>query len=191
MRCKAVLIWLLLAGLAQAQPSWERVREHLNSVPGYTMIYELRGREGDYNFRYSVRAAEPTVFTEILDGSDRGVGTRILYQADKAPDIVVMKTSFLTLRRSISSKDINDTSLYIPLFKQLLGRIQKTEPDAVERSRDTVVYRFDEGEQQHYFSFEEETFTPVGYQLKDKKGLVESMAFRELIWGTAFKFKID
>lgn len=182
----ALLLLLATSQTATAELGWEQLQTKLRGAPGYQMNYHFKDGREEYYFLYTVINTGPRVLTEILDGSSRGRGTKILFDPQVNNDVVLMKTPFLTLRRSITAKDIRDTSLYIPLFAQLLDRT-RNHGATVESPGVFVV---DAEQVRHRWTVDASSGDPLSYQRFQGGELVESMSFTNLTWGDQFVLKL-
>ncbi|MCA9790581.1 MAG: hypothetical protein KC910_02250 [Candidatus Eremiobacteraeota bacterium] len=178
------LIWLAGLTVASADPRWQAVVDKIEAAHDYAFHYDYRGEEGTYSFSYQAVPKVPMVRTEILEGSSRGVGTVIFYDAKLSTEYVQMKTSFLTLRRSITSRDIEDTSLYIPLFQQLVDRMAKAKLTASSATGDTWTFVFQDESFRHELEADIESNELRAYRRYAKDKLLESLTFGPIRWNS-------
>lgn len=172
----ACLILSLPLGADQA--AWDNVVEKIKGARDYSFRYTYRGPEGTFFFDYAVVRQGPKVRTEILEGSDRGNGTIILYDPEQSTDTVTMKASLFTLRRSLESKDIKDSSLYIPLYDQILDKLG---PAKLVKS-DGQFYLFQNGDETHKVTVAPQTNEIVHYSRSEGNEVVESFKFSNISW---------
>ncbi len=155
----------------------------MTSATGYAMNYEFEGDEGAYRFHYVVWGDGQKILTEVLDGSARGAGSRILYDPATDKDNVTVKTSMLTLRRSLGSKDIKDSSLYQPLFRQLVeGMVEPNPRESVKAGANTILVFGDKTKTQHRLEVDTEG-NPLSFRHLEKGREMKKMSFRGLKWG--------
>lgn len=182
------VLWLVLV-LANwpavgQEALWTTARAKMLTDSGYSMEYHYSGDEGLYKFTYIVQGDGDKIFTEVLDGSERGAGSKILYDPAADKDNVLMKTHMMTLRRSLEAKDINDSSLYQPLFRQLVGKIGDQAPREylqVAGGNTVIVFGSKTGLEQRLEV--DSDGDPVALRTLEKSHEIESMKFIDLKWG--------
>lgn len=181
------LVTLCLLCLALVLPSsadqagWKAVVDKIEGSRDYSFKYTYRGPEGTFFFDYAVVREGPKVRTEILEGSDRGKGTVILYDPEQSTDTVTMKASLFTLRRSLESKDIKDSSLYIPLYDQLLDKVGPAKMIESKSGSDGEHYLFKNGKVTHRVTVSR-TKEIVHYSRSEGDKIVESFKFSNISW---------
>jgi hypothetical protein len=176
---------LALAAQAQDSPLWQKARSKMTGSTGYSMRYDYEGPEGLYKFHYVVQGDGSKILTEVLEGSARGEGSRILYDLAADKDNVTMQTHMLTLRRSLQARDIADSSLYQPLFRQLVEDLVEPEPrESLKAGDHTVLIFGDKGKTQDRLELDKEG-NPVAMRRLEKGREVKRMAFHDLTWGPA------
>lgn len=179
-----LMAFLLLGQAALAQSAgWGTTKALMASNTGYEMNYEYQGAEGRFLFHYVVVGDGDKILTEVLEGSARGAGTRIYYEPAKDPDNVFMDTKFLTLRRSLTARDIKDTSLYQPLFRQLLGKLTFPEPTEVKEMGEKVLYLFGEPTESQDRIIVDRDGKPLSYRRLEGGREVKKMTFQSLEFG--------
>ncbi|MGE0495516.1 MAG: hypothetical protein AB7S38_40300 [Vulcanimicrobiota bacterium] len=178
------LIWLSALAVARADPHWQAVVDKIQAAHDYSFQYDYRGEEGSYSFRYQAVPKDPVVRTEILEGSSRGVGTVIFYDAKLSTEYVQMKTSFITLRRSITSRDIEDTSLYIPLLQQLVERMATAKLVQSSATGDTWTFVFQDEAYRHEFEADLESSDLRAYRRYRKDKLLEGLTIGPIRWNS-------
>ncbi len=179
------LLWATTALGASAQDLWKTARARMTGDDGYTMRYDYEGPEGAYKFNYVVQGDGAKIFTEVLEGSARGAGSRILYDPAADKDNVSMKTHMLTLRRSLQAKDIQGSSLYQPLFRQLVEELVETQPrETVKAGKNTILLFGDKTKVQDRLEVDPQG-NPVAYRRVEKGKELKKMTFRNLAWGRA------
>lgn len=175
---------LAVASVAQ-EPLWKIARARMVGDSGYSMRYDYEGPEGAYKFRYVVQGNGGKILTEVLDGSARGAGSRILYDRAKDKDNVSMKTHMLTLRRSLQAKDIQGSSLYQPLLRQLVEEMVEPQPrQAVKAGANTILLFGEKAKVQDRLEVDKDG-NPVMMRRLEKGREVKKMTFRDLSWGEA------
>lgn len=181
--CLALALTFALTTRLTAQESiWDRVKEKMTCDLGYSVLCDYSGPEGQYFFSYVVHGNGDRILTEVLDGSTRGVGTRIYYDPSKDAENVHMQTRLFRLRRSLQARDIKDTPLYQPLFSHLLDEVSKGAPQQVE-SGETTLLRFGGTESQHEFLEVDAEGNPIRLRRMTGDKEVNSLTFHKLEWG--------
>lgn len=178
------LIWVCLSlGLAAQEALWKKTRARMTSADGYTMRYDYDGPEGLFKFNYRVQGDGARILTEVLEGSARGAGSRILYDPAVDKDNVSMQTHMLTLRRSLKAKDIEGSSLYQPLFRQIVRELVEPEPRETIKSGSHMVLVFGEkGKAQDRLEVDKEG-NPLAWRRLEKGRELKRMTFSDLVWG--------
>lgn len=182
--------WVALLGAcltfaANAQEGlWGVTRAKMASTTGYSVTCDYQGPEGRYQFRYSVQGDGDKILTEVLPGSSRGAGSLVLYDPASDPDNVKLKTSVLSLRRSLQARDIKDSPLHQSLFRQMLEQLIEPQPsEVVKRGETTLLVFGDKGKVQDILAVDRQG-NPLSAQRLEKGKEVRRMDFRELSWGT-------
>lgn len=178
------LIWLSALSVARADPHWQAVVDKIQAAHDYSFHYDYRGEEGSYSFNYQAVPKDPVVRTEILEGSSRGVGTVIFYDAKVSTEYVQMKTSFMTLRRSVSWRDIEGTSLYIPLFQQLVERMAEAKLIGSSATGDTWTFVFGDESYRHELEADLESHDLRAYRRYSQDKLQEALTFGPIRWNS-------
>lgn len=164
--------------------SWDLVKARMTAEIGYSVNCEYVGPEGNFFFRYVIHAGGQPIFTEVLDGSTRGAGTRVMYDPTVDRDNVTMQTSFLRLRRSLQARDIKDSPLYQPLFAHLLKEISEGNPREVSHlGSDTTLFLFGSKAAVHEYLQVDKDGNPMTLTRMEAKKQVNRLTFRELEWG--------
>jgi len=183
MRYLAVVL-LFLSQCTLAEPAgWAKTSSLMATDTGYKMNYEYQGDEGRFLFHYVVVGDGAKILTEVLDGSARGAGTRIYYEPARDPDNVFMDTKFLTLRRSLTARDIKDTSLYQPLFRQLLGKLTVPEPTEVKKMGEKTLFLFGEPTESQDRIIVDRDGKPLSYRRLENGREIKKMTFQSLEFG--------
>jgi hypothetical protein len=182
-----IWLWIFSATLsAGAQDTlWKSARAKMLSSDGYAMRYDYEGPEGLYRFHYVVWGDGSRIFTEVLEGSARGAGSRILYDPASDKDNVSLKTHMLTLRRSLKSKDIQGSSLYQPLFRQLVEELAEPEPRQILKAgANTILVFGDKAGSQDRLEVDPQG-NPVAMRRLERGKEIKKMTFSNLSWGRA------
>lgn len=179
------VLWLALALLATAEEGlWKSTRAKMTSDNGYTMRYDYEGAEGKYRFNYVVQGDGAKILTEVLEGSARGAGSRILYDPATDKENVSMQTHMLTLRRSLEAKDIKGTSLYQPLFRQLVDELIEPNPRETLKTANTTILVFgDKAKVQDRLEIDK-SGNPVSMRRLEKGREIRKMSFSSISWGS-------
>lgn len=184
-----LVLLVLLGQAAQADSSqWSKVVEKIRGAHDYHFRYRYEGPEGKYRFLYTAIPQAVKIKTEILEGSDRGSGTVILYDSVRSADTVTVRTPMLTLRRSIASKDISGSSLYIPLLDQMLDQLTRLK---LAGSEPTVIggvnllhLRFEDGAIRHDAYIHPEDKDIRLYRKFKSGSKVEELRFSDIVWNS-------
>lgn len=179
----ALLIILTQPAAAQ-EALWGQVLEKMTGDSGYSLQLDYSGPEGLFHFRYTVHGDGERIFTEVLEGSSRGVGTKIYYDPEKDAENVAMQTRFMRLRRSLTARDIKDSPLYLPLFRHLLGQLQQPEPTEIATLEDeTMVFTFGDKTSDYDCLEVDSLGNPVTLRRVEDGKEVNTLTFRQLEWG--------
>lgn len=179
------LLWVAASLPASAQDLWKTARARMTGDDGYAMRYDYEGPEGAYKFNYVVQGDGAKIFTEVLEGSARGAGSRILYDPAVDKDNVSMKTHMLTLRRSLQARDVQGSSLYQPLFRQLVEELVEPQPrESLKAGGNTILLFGDKARIQDRLEVDPKG-NPVTYRRLDRGKELKKMTFRNLAWGRA------
>lgn len=179
----AMLYCLSTSALAQPQ-LWTTVRAKMTGDTGYSMRYDYEGPEGAYKFNYVVQGDGSKILTEVLEGSKRGAGSRILYDPATDKENVNVKSSLVTLRRSLQSKDIQGSYLYQPLFRQLVDELVEPQPREILKAGSNSILVFgDKAKAQDRLEVDA-LGNPVAMRHLEKGAEVRRMTFHNLSWGS-------
>lgn len=180
------LLWATLGLTTFAQESvWKSTRAKLASTDGYSVTCDYAGPEGSYQFHYVVQGDGDKILTEVLAGSARGAGAKVLYDPAADKDNVKLKTDLFSVRRSLSARDIQGSLLHQPLFKQLLSQLIEPQPREVTRSGKNTLFFFGQpGKVQDILEVDAEG-NPTNVRRLENGQEVRRMTFRDLSWGTA------
>ena len=178
-------LWALLSLATTAQEGlWGITRAKLATTTGYSVICDYQGPEGNYQFHYVVQGDSDKILTEVLPGSSRGAGSKVLYDPSSDPDNVKLKSPMLSLRRSLQSRDIKDSPLHQSLFKQMLDQLVEPQPREVVKKGDHSLLVFGEkGVVQDVLEVDRYG-NPLSARRLEKGKQVRRMDFRDLTWGT-------
>lgn len=178
------LIWLCLSLVASAQEAlWKKAKARMTGDTGYTMRYDYDGPEGLFKFSYRLQGNGTRILTEVLEGSARGAGSRILYDPAVDKDNVTMQTHMLTLRRSLKAKDIDGSSLYQPLFRQIVEDLVEPQPREFVKAGPHVVLVFGEKTKVQDRLEVDKDGNPVAWRRLEKGRELKRMSFLDLKWG--------
>lgn len=191
-RMKKLILLVLLYALggsvafaAPAKAEWDTVVKKILEARDYRFRYDYRGPKGKFAFDYSVVRDGPKVRTKILKGSDRGRGTVILYDPDKSLDSVSITVSLLTLSRSLEAEDVKGSSLYNPLYEQILGKLEGAELSDTESGLAGELYVFEKGSEVHRVRVHPETRDIIQYSKSVGTHLIETLTFSKIQWNRA------
>lgn len=181
----AAMLWALLSLTVAAQDGvWGVTRAKLASTTGYSVTCDYQGPEGRYQFRYVVQGDGDKILTEVLPGSSRGAGSMVLYDPASDPDNVKLKTSMLSLRRSLQARDIKDSPLHQSLFKQMLDQLIEPGPREVQKRGENTLLVFGEKGAIQDILLVDRQGNPLSASRLEKGEEVRRMDFRDLTWGT-------
>lgn len=162
---------------------WNKVKSRMRADTGYSLRADYKGPEGHFLFHYVVHGNGDRILTEVLEGSSRGVGTRIYYNPEKDSENVTMQTSMFRLRRSLQSRDIKDSPVYIPLFSHLLNELG-AEPSEVDRDEPGgVVFLFGDKAAEHEYLVVDPEGNPVKLTRMEANKEISKLTFHQLEWG--------
>ena len=115
---------------AQAEVTWNQVKQKIKSAKDYSVSYKYNGPSGIFDFDY--RFAGDKVRTEIVDSkSDRSRrGTVIIYDKSWKADKIRAKTGGGMIIRNLTHKDVKGK----PFHESLFGIILK-QTDAAGKPR--------------------------------------------------------
>lgn len=163
---------------------WQQVHDKMTAGTGYSLQLDYTGPEGQFHFNYTVHGDGDKILTEVLEGSSRGVGTRIYYDPARDSENVAMQTSFLRLRRSLQARDIKDSPVHRPLFKHLLSLLHQAEPSEVRiLAPDRRVLRFGNSDSDYDALEVDLEGNPLVLRRVEAGKEVNCLTFRELQWG--------
>lgn len=203
----AVLLFVLPIGLVVAQElpqkelgssaqqhtetskGWQNVVLKVQAARDYSFIFDYSGERGFYKLLYSVVSPQTRIRSEILPGSDRGVGVVVVYDSTSSTELVTVDMGFLRVRRSLSSPDLKDTSFNVPLLQQLLSRtarsVLKSHQSLSYHDKPAARYTFLEstpdGELQHKVVVDLSSDVQSYEQLKNGER-VELIEFSDIRW---------
>ena len=178
------LMWVLLALAAAAQEAvWKSTRSKLISTDGYSVKCDYAGPEGKYQFYYDVEGNGSKILTEVLAGSSRGGGAKILYDPATDKENVKLKTDMFSVRRSLEARDIKGSMLYLPLFKQLVEELVEPQPREIVRVGDHTLLMFGDKAKTQDILEVNASGDPVNVRRLEKGKEVKRMTFSELVWG--------
>lgn len=183
----AIIFVLCLSGPTQGEDGlafWSEVRQRMNGNSGYSLRCDYVGPEGRYFFDYVVHGSGERIYTEVLEGSTRGAGTKVYYNPLNDSENVHMQTRIFRLRRSLQARDIKDSPLYIPLFSHLLEEICEPEPSEVLISKEGhTIFRFGKVDSRHEFLEVDPKGNPLTIKRMVADKEINSLTFRDLEWG--------
>jgi hypothetical protein len=179
------VVWAACALTASAQESiWKNTRAKLASTDGYSVTCDYAGPEGSYQFHYVVQGDGDKILTEVLAGSARGAGAKVLYDPASDKDNVKLKTDLFSVRRSLTARDIKGSLLHEPLFKQLLEQLIEPQPREVTQVGEHTLFLFGEKGQVQDILEVDGDGNPVNVRRLEKGQETRRMSFRDLSWGS-------
>jgi hypothetical protein len=176
---------LVLTRTAMPQEQdWDIIKARLVGSTGYSLTSNYQGPEGTYRIAYVVQGNGTKILTEVLEGSTRGAGSRILYDPAKDENNVAVQTSFLNFRRSLEARDIKDSPLHIPLFRQLVGGLVSDQPTEIigGSGGHRVLVFGDKTKIQDRLEVDNDGNPVVTMRLKNGKE-IQRMTFSKIVWG--------
>jgi hypothetical protein len=182
-----LLLFFFLTSFALADMAdtdiWNLVKSRMKADTGYSLRADYQGPEGHFIFHYVVHGNGDRILTEVLEGSSRGVGTRIYYNPAKDSENVTMQTRMFRLRRSLQSRDIKNSPVHKPLFSHLLDELD-AEPLEVEfQQLGNVVFLFGDKAAEHEYLMVDSDGNPVKLTCMEANKEVSNLTFHQLEWG--------
>ena len=178
------LFLMISAGSALGKDSvWALTRAKMTGSQGYTLNYSYEGPEGKFLFQYTVQGEGSKILTEVLEGSARGSGTRIYYEPAKDKENAFMETAIVTLRRSLEARDIKDSSLYQPLFAQIVSELPAQEPAEVLPFGEGYILVFGAKNAVQARVTVDAQGNPLSYRRLEQGKEVKKFNFTNLDWG--------
>ena len=171
-----------LAELADTE-TWNKVKARMNGDTGYSLRADYRGPEGHFLFRYIVQGAGDRILTEVLEGSSRGVGTRIYYDPERDKENVTMQTSMFRLRRSLESRDLKNSPVHKPLFAHLLDELGRDPSEVDVRPPGNMIFMFGDKAAVHEFLTVDAKGNPVRLTRMEANKEISRLTFDQLEWG--------
>lgn len=171
-----------LAELADTE-IWTKVKQRMKADTGYSLRADYRGPEGHFLFRYIVQGDGDKILTEVLEGSSRGVGTRIYYNPEMDKENVTMQTSMFRLRRSLESRDLKDSPVHKPLFAHLLDELGADPSEVDVRPPGDMVFLFGDKAAEHEFLTVDANGNPVKLTRMEADKEISRLTFHQLEWG--------
>jgi hypothetical protein len=179
-----VLVLFTIGPILGKDTLWATTRTKMLTAKGYAVNYSYEGPEGKFLFHYIVQGEGQKILTEVLEGSTRGAGTRIYYEPAKDEENVFMETRFITLRRSLEAGDIKDSSLYQPLFAQILSELPTNVPAEILPFGDGQIFVFGEKAKVQARVTVDGKGNPISYRRLEKGKEVKKFIFNDLDWGS-------
>ena len=90
----------------------------------------------------------------------------------------------MTLRRSLEARDIKDSSLYQPLFSQILGELPTKEPSEVLPFGEGYIFVFGDSARVEARITVDQSGNPTVYRRLEKGREVKKFVFSHLKWGS-------
>ncbi|MBI3927320.1 MAG: hypothetical protein HY319_17415 [Armatimonadetes bacterium] len=187
-----VLLCLLVVGstlsvLAQdAASSWDAVLVRIARARDYRVRYRTTGPRG--SFRVDYACVKPDrVRMEILEGSDRNVGTVSVYDPEISRDRVLLRFSNSVIARSLTHKDVQGTPMmYRSLFDQIVEKVADTRPELVRQEpvggHKALLLRFSRGGNKTMLVWINTHGEILRTQEKEGDSLLEDMEFSGHQW---------
>lgn len=162
---------------------WDKVKSRMRADTGYSLRADYIGPEGHFLFHYVVHGNGDRILTEVLEGSSRGVGTRIYYNPEKDSENVTMQTRMFRLRRSLQSRDIKDSPVHKPLFSHLLDELGSDPCEVDHKQPGSFIFLFGDKSAEHEYLIVDKEGNPVKLTRMEANKEVSKLTFHQLEWG--------
>ncbi len=162
---------------------WNKVKARMKADTGYSLRADYRGPEGHFLFNYIVQGAGDKILTEVLEGSSRGVGTRIYYNPEMDKENVNVQTSMFRLRRSLQSRDLKNSPVHKPLFAHLLDELGADPSEVDVRPPGDMIFTFGDKSAEHEFLTVDAKGNPLKLTRMEANKEISRMTFHQLEWG--------
>lgn len=179
---------LFLAGQAEAQANnWNAVKQKIQGAKDYTLKYDYTGDKGVFKFDYAVVLAGPKVRTEVLRGSERNVGTVIVFDPSFATDKVRAKIGMGRVTRDLTHKDVAGTPFYQPIFTMIMTELNSYGAPKVVgtesvRGVQTTKYQFTGPSAILYTVWVNGNNEIIKTEKKKSGKVIETRDFRDIQW---------
>ena len=180
-----------LASHVQAAPApannWNAIKAKAEGAKDYALKYDYSGQRGTLKFDYAVVMDGPKVRTEVLRGSDRNVGTVIVFDPSFATDKVRAKIGMGRITRSLDHADVKGTPFFQPLFTMILNELKtygapKVVGTEKVRGQETTVYEFVGPSAINYKVWANANNEMIKTEKKRAGKVIETREFRDIRW---------
>lgn len=183
-----VLTGLLgLAGQAAPANNWNAVKAKAEGAKDYHLKYDYNGERGVIKFDYAAVLDGPKIRAEVLRGSDRNVGTVVVFDPAFAADKVRAKIGMGRITRALDHKDVKGTPFYQPLFTMILNDLKayptmKVLGTESVRGQETTAYEFLGASADSYKVWVNGQNEIIKTERRKGGKVVETREFREIRW---------
>ncbi len=144
----SVVATALLASVlpAQAEVTWDAVKNKIKSAKDYQVTYKYNGPQGIFDFDY--RWAGDKIRTEITNSKSDPTrrGTVIVFDKSFAADKVRAKTGGGVIVRNTNHKDVEGRPFHQSLFDMILGQVASLgKPTVTQQGKNTMFSFKDAG----------------------------------------------
>lgn len=141
----SVLATALLTAVlpAQAQVTWDQVKQKITSAKDYSVTYKYNGPNGIFDFDYRWGGADK-IRTEITNAkSDPSrKGTVIVYDKGWKADQVRAKTGGGVITRNLTHKDVQGRPFATSLYGMILDQVKSLGQPKVSTQGDRTQFSF-------------------------------------------------
>jgi hypothetical protein len=182
---------LLGSQASLAAADWSAVVAQHQNAKSYTLLYDYVGPRGKFFFQYAIvdpASKTPKVRTQILRGSDKNVGTVIIYDPDVATDKVKAKVGLGYITRALTHKDVDNTPFYQSIYGMILREVSKYGKPTVKgtqnyRGVDCTVFQFGSGGDT-YTVFVDANNSIIHTEKRQGGKIVEERYFHDIQWNS-------
>lgn len=184
----ALAVVLGIATQVQAQANnWNAVKQKALGATSYKLNYDYSGERGVVKFDHAAVLAGPKVRTEVLRGSDRNVGTVIVFDPGFSTEKVRAKMGMGTITRALTHKDVANTPFYQPVYTMIINELNgfptmKVAGTENVRGQKTTVYEFTGKSALVYKVWTNDKNEIVKTERKQGGKVLETREFRNIQW---------
>lgn len=184
----ALAVVLSIASQVQAQANnWNAVKAKIQGAQSYKLNYDYSGERGNIKFDYAFVNAGPKIRTEVLRGSDRNVGTVIVFDPGFATDKVRAKIGMGTITRALTHKDVQNTPFYQSIYGMILNELNtyptvKVVGTESVRGQQATVYEFTGKSALTYKVWANANNEIIKTEKKQGGKVIETREFRNIQW---------
>ncbi|MEW6280929.1 MAG: hypothetical protein AB1758_20105 [Candidatus Eremiobacterota bacterium] len=174
------------APAARAEANWDAVKKKVESAKDYFVNYDYEStKKGKFKFEYAY-VSPGKIRTKILRGSDKNVGTVIVYDVDKDPKHVIARVGTGQLVRGLDHADVKGTSFYQSVYGLILSDVKSGKPvtKAGEniRGQATTLFEFNVGAGGTYRIYANDNNEILRSEKLEGGRVVEKRDFTKIEW---------